>query len=97
VLIVLSMTAGMGVGLCGGGVVGLVWTFVINGRYRRALANQNQMREILDRSKRDSLTQLRAAGAELTDWNTEFKDACSGEQQARSLSILATAGHAARP
>lgn len=68
-----------------GAVVGLGWGLRLLRRARDARRLQRQAREVLDRAKADSLRQLRAASAELFDWNARFEDADKVERACAEL------------
>jgi hypothetical protein len=93
--VVLAAIAGFGgalFALFGGGI----WFLVLYLRSQTAAANQRKAQELVDRGKHDSITQLRAAGAELTDWSSAFRAADSQEPAVRAvIADLATMGQAA--
>jgi hypothetical protein len=75
-----------------------IWGFVLYRQYLASLAAQEQARAELAKWKQESLTQLRAASAEITDWGTRF-GAAHGQAQAVQafISSLDTAGHTSTP
>jgi hypothetical protein len=80
--------------LVGGGI----WFLILYTRSQSAAKLQQNVRDLLAREKHDSITQLRAAGAELTDWSGAFRAADATEPAVRTLiADLATAGNAASP
>ncbi|MGP3690418.1 hypothetical protein ACTVZO_37955 [Streptomyces sp. IBSNAI002] len=87
----------------GGGLVltllaGGIWALVITRGRREAVERQQYAQGVLDRSKADSLLQLRAAGAELVDFETRFRDADAQEPDVRAMiDGLAGAGEGSSP
>jgi hypothetical protein len=80
--------------LLGGGI----WFGVLYMRSQSALQKQQEVRNQIAKARHDSITQLRAAGAELTDWSGQFRSADSMEPAVRTLiADLATAGTAPSP
>jgi hypothetical protein len=96
-LVVLTACArvpGFLIALAAGGV----WALVLYNQSQAAAKRQQEARDFFARAKQDSITQLRGAGAELTDWSMAFREADSQEQAVRGLiGDLATAGNAASP
>ncbi|MFE2098944.1 hypothetical protein [Streptomyces sp. NPDC059468] len=79
-------------------VVALVWGLVLRNQAQTAARAQAAARELLDRAKTESLHQLRAASAELTDWYEKFTAADRTEAEVRELiATLPTAGGGASP
>jgi hypothetical protein len=79
-------------------LAGGIWTAVLYGQYQTALKNQSQAREYIQQSKQESLRQLRAAGAEITDWGSSYQQADAQETGVREMiADLANAGKAASP
>jgi hypothetical protein len=79
-------------------VVGGIFAFRLNQQYQQSLTAQAQARELLTRWKQESLTQLRAASAELTDWGSRFERADSQAEGVRAfIASLDTAGATATP
>jgi hypothetical protein len=79
-------------------LVGGVWGAVINNKVQQGRKAQEQARTVLAQAKQDSITQLRAARAELTDWATEFRRSDANETDLRTfIDGLAVAGHNANP
>jgi hypothetical protein len=75
-----------------------IWSLALYTQYQSAQANLRRHRELLAQAKADSLAQLRAAGAELTDWASDFRRADAVEAEVRvMIGDLATAGHAGTP
>ncbi|MBP1783353.1 MULTISPECIES: hypothetical protein [Micromonospora] len=93
-----SAVAGLAVGLVitvGGGVA---WGLLLRAQADSAAEKQNAARARLAAARKRSLVELRAAGAELTDWTTRFTDADSRESNVRALiADLATAGAPGSP
>jgi len=82
------------IALVGGGI----WALVVYNQAQAAAKRQAEAQELLNRARHDSITQLRAARAELTDWEHAFQSADAQEPQTRALIAgLATAVHAVRP
>ncbi|MDG4762718.1 hypothetical protein O7632_01095 [Solwaraspora sp. WMMD406] len=81
------------------GVVAVgVGAAIVYGKADAAARRQQEARELVERARHDSIVQLRAAGAELVDWNTAFREADSGEQQVRAMiADFAAAGQASAP
>ena len=97
-ILVLIVPASAGLGLLLALVVGGVWCFMIYLKYNAALEAQQTAREHLEREKKNSIGNLRAAGAELTDWTTRYKEADQVEPTTRvMIKALATAGHGPSP
>jgi hypothetical protein len=67
--------------LIGGGI----WFLVLNSRSQAAQKRQQEARALIERGKQDSIAQLRAAGAELVDWSSAFRDADTREPEVRTL------------
>ncbi|GAB7046455.1 hypothetical protein [Catenuloplanes indicus] len=79
--------------MIGGGGALFLWS-----RQRAGAKRQQEAREVLERGKYDSIRQLRAAGAELVDWNTAFRAADGREPEVRAMiADLATIGSPASP
>jgi hypothetical protein len=75
-----------------------IWSLVLYSKYQTAKANQDKFKAFIVQARTDSLAQLRGAGAELTDWATDFRRADGVEAQVRvMIGDLATAGNAATP
>ncbi|MFI5889764.1 hypothetical protein ACIA5D_06545 [Actinoplanes sp. NPDC051513] len=94
--------------ICGAGVhpaffliallVGGGWGLFLWSQAQSAAARQEEVRNLLQRAKQDSLQQLRGAGAEVVDWSNTFKQADGREPEVRALiADLARAGNAASP
>lgn len=82
---------GFVVALAGGGI----WALVIHTEYQAGLKRQEEARALIERSKLQSLQELRGANAELADWTTAFQAADRMEPQVRELiGQLSTAGNA---
>jgi hypothetical protein len=80
--------------LMGGGI----WFLVLNNKAQAAEKRQQAARAMIAQGKQDSIAQLRAAGAELVDWTTAFREADSREPEVRRLiADLAMIGNAATP
>ncbi|MEU5000824.1 hypothetical protein [Streptomyces sp. NPDC021622] len=84
-ILVLVGSIHMGFALIAALVTGGIWGLVIHNRARAAARNQEAARALLQRAKQDSLRQLRAASAELTDWQTKFRDEDAVEARCREL------------
>lgn len=98
VLVVVSICLHPGAGLLLGLVGAGIWAIVISERKKDAERKQQQARELVEGSKQDSLAQLRATGAELTDWTTAFHEADRQEEEVRTMiADLATIGQARSP
>ncbi|MDX3416742.1 hypothetical protein PV661_21080 [Streptomyces sp. MD20-1-1] len=79
-------------------VVGGVWGLVLRNGAQAAQRLQDNVRQILQQAKLESLHHLRAAAAELTDWNTKVRAADAVEPQCRELiSSLRTASQGGSP
>jgi hypothetical protein len=75
-----------------------IWSLVLWNQYRTAEETRNKFATFIGKARMDSLAQLRGAGAELTDWATEFRRADGVEAQVRGMiDYLATAGQASTP
>jgi hypothetical protein len=80
--------------LIGGGI----WFLVLMNKAQQAEKRQQAARELVAHGQRDSIAQLRAAGAELLDWSTAFRTEDSREPEVRALiADLARAGSPATP
>ncbi|MEU8732323.1 hypothetical protein ACJ7VE_22690 [Streptomyces sp. PB17] len=66
-------------------VVGGVWGLVLRNGAQAAQRLQDNARQILQQAKLESLHHLRAASAELTDWNTKQRAADAVEPRCREL------------
>jgi hypothetical protein len=85
---------GVFVALLGGGI----WALVLHNQAQAAAKQQAEARALLDRARHDSITQLRAARAELADWEHAFQTADAQEPQTRvMIARLGTAVQAATP
>lgn len=95
---VIAISVAGAAGLLVAVIVGGVWGFLIYRQYEQSLAAQEQARRELAKWKQESLTQLRAASAEITDWGARYgaAHACAEEVQS-FIAGLDTAGHAATP
>ncbi|MFG1607778.1 hypothetical protein [Actinoplanes sp. NPDC049265] len=79
-------------------LVGGGWGLFLWSRAQSAASRQAEVRQLLDRAKQDSLQQLRAAGAEVVDWTTDFQRADGRAADVRTMiADLATAGGPATP
>jgi hypothetical protein len=76
-------------------LVGAGWGFFLWNQSQAAAKRQQAVRELLGRAKQDSLQQLRAAGAEATDWWSSYQRADSRESEVRTL--IADLGRAGTP
>lgn len=85
---------GVLVALVGSGI----WAAILYSQAQAAAKRQEEARALLGRARHDSITQLRAARAELTDWEVEFQTADAHEPRTRAMiADLATAVQAATP
>lgn len=75
----------LGTALIAAGVVGGVWGFVLHHGAQAAQRLQDNVRQILQQAKLESLHHLRAASAELTDWNAKLRAADAVEPRCREL------------
>ncbi len=97
-LTVCAGTAGLVIGLVVALVGAGVCALILNSSNRAAIRRQGEARNLVAQSKADSIRQLRAAGAELTDLSTAFRAADQLEPKVRAMiAELATAGHATAP
>lgn len=95
--IVLTVCLGW-VGLLVGLVAGGIWALVLYNQSQAAVRRQQEAQAFVDRARTESLAQLRAAGAELTDWSSQFRHADGFEPRVREMiADLARAGHASQP
>lgn len=95
--IVLTMCA-HGLGLLVGLAAGAMGALVLYSQQQRAAQRQQEARDFFKLAKHDSVTQLRGAGAELTDWSRAFREADAKEADLRGLIAgLATATHGGSP
>lgn len=79
-------------------VVGGVWGLVLHNGAQAAARHQENARKILAQAKQESLHQLRAAAAELTDWNEKMHAADGVEPRCRELiTSLSTATRGSSP
>jgi len=79
-------------------LVGGGWGLFLWNQSQAAAKRQEEVRNLLERAKQDSLQQLRGAGAELVDWSQAFQRADSQESAVRALiADLARAGATATP
>ncbi|WP_405832764.1 MULTISPECIES: hypothetical protein [unclassified Streptomyces] len=98
ILLFVSMNVDPGGGLIVTLLVGGIWALVIAHGRRGALERQRYAQSVLDRSKADSLLQLRAAGAELVDYESRFRTADAEESAVREMiDGLAGAGEGNSP
>ncbi|MFI9602036.1 hypothetical protein ACIHCX_19680 [Streptomyces sp. NPDC052043] len=84
-ILVLVGAASILVALVIAAVVGGVWGFVLHNGAQAASRLQENARRVLEQAKLESLHQLRAASAELTDWNEKFRTADGVEPHCREL------------
>ena len=79
-------------------VVGGIWGFMLYRQYQQSLKAQDLARQDLARWKQESLTQLRAASAEITDWGARYGSAHAQAEEVQGfIASLDTAGHVATP
>ncbi|MFJ2780984.1 hypothetical protein [Kitasatospora sp. NPDC087315] len=79
-------------------VVGGIWGVLLYVRHRRSATALAAARKALAHSREEAFRDLRAAAAELTDWQSAFRAADAVEAEVRAmLADLATAGHARNP
>lgn len=97
VLIVFSLCSPI-IGIVGG-LIGIgVWTFAIMQQAQAGERRQQEAREFVARATQDSINQLRAVGAELTDWGGAFRAADALEPTVRTMiEDLGTIGHTGSP
>jgi len=82
------------IALVGGGI----WAAIVYNQSQAAAARQHEARALLDRARHDSIPQLRAARAELSDWEQAYLAADAQEPQTRALIAgLSTAVHTVTP
>ncbi|MET7475159.1 hypothetical protein ABZT17_12465 [Streptomyces sp. NPDC005648] len=87
-----------GFALVAAGVVGGVWGLILRNEAQTAARHQENARQILEAAKLESLHHLRAASAELTDWNAKLRGAEAVEPRCRQLiQSLATATRGGSP
>jgi hypothetical protein len=72
ILVILGMID-VAFGLVIASIVAGIWGLVIRSRFQQAEANVAQWSKTLNDAKQQSLHRLRAASAELTDWQLEFQ------------------------
>ncbi len=97
-LILVSICANIGLGLVVALVAGGIWGYLLYNQSVTAAQQQQDARNLVARARRESLTQLRAAGAEVTDWADRYTAADRLEPQVRGLiGDLGRAGHTASP
>ncbi|GAA2244694.1 hypothetical protein GCM10010430_28170 [Kitasatospora cystarginea] len=90
--------ASVGVALFGAVLVALIWGGMIYLRSEAARKAVESTRQLLERARNDSLHQLRGAAAELTDWQSAYREADQVEPATREfIASLATAVHAQSP
>ncbi|MGH4020780.1 MAG: hypothetical protein ACRDT0_16455 [Pseudonocardiaceae bacterium] len=95
---IFAMAINPAFGLIVTALVGGIWGMVLHSRYQAGLAAKASAAEMLQKQKQDSLTKLRAAGAELTDWTSRFKQADAVEPAVHAMiGSFAMAGHTATP
>ncbi len=89
-----SIAIGLTIAFVGGGI----WALVVMTQQQAAQRRQEEARGYLARAKQDSITQLRAARAELTDWEQLYRAADALEGPVRQMIMtLPTLGHAPLP
>ncbi|MGW1713063.1 hypothetical protein [Streptomyces sp. NPDC002156] len=66
-------------------LVGGVWGLILVNGAQAAHRHQDNARRILEAAKQESVHNLRAASAELTDWNAKLRTADAVEPQCREL------------
>ena len=97
-LLVLALCAGIVPALIVAVIGGGIWATVLYSQNQSAVRRQQEIRLHLERGRAQSLTQLRAAGAELVDWTTRYREADGLESRVREMiAQLATAGQAPTP
>ncbi|MET7806638.1 hypothetical protein [Micromonospora chersina] len=98
VLLVVGAMGSVGVGLLLALAGALVWGLVLKSQADTAAAEQEKARKRIAEGRKTSLSALRAAGVELTDWTSRFVAADGKEAQVKSLiADLATAGTPGSP
>jgi hypothetical protein len=79
-------------------LVGGVWGLFLYHQSQAAEKRQQDVRNLLERAKQNSLQQLRGAGAEVVDWSNSFKQADGRETAVRALiADLAKSGSPTQP
>jgi hypothetical protein len=97
-VLVMTMAMNPAFGFFFTAVIGGITALVIYSRHNGAQATVRNAEQVIDRAKADSLSQLRAAAAELTDWQTAFAAADRRESDVRELfDQLSRSGHASTP
>ena len=86
------------VGILLGLATAAAWFLVLYLRSQTAATRQQEAARFIAKAKHDSILQLRAASAEVTDWSTAFRAADSKEPAVRALiEDLSRSGAAASP
>jgi len=97
-ILVVIGSASIGYALVIAAIVGGVWGLILHNGAQAAGRLQANARQILESAKLESLHHLRAASAELTDWNGKLRAADAVEPRCRELiQSLATATQAGSP
>ncbi|GAA3297289.1 hypothetical protein [Streptomyces cinereospinus] len=79
-------------------LVGGAWGLVLNNAARAAARLRDNARQLLQQAKQESVHHLRAASAELTDWNAKFRAADAVEPRCRGfITSLTTATSGGSP
>lgn len=98
VLVVVSICLNVGAGFLLSVVGAGISAAVIAVRASDAEGKQHRARQLVEASKADSLAQLRATAAELTDWSSAYQEADGQEAAVRAMiTDLATIGQARSP
>jgi len=98
VIVITACSGNLGLGLVVGLVGGGIWAFVLFNRQQAAQQRQEEASRYLGRAKQDSIVQLRAARAELTDWHGRYSAADAVDAGVRQMiATLPSLGHAPLP
>jgi hypothetical protein len=84
-IVIIGVAAGGPGGLVFGLVVGAIWAFVLYRQYQQSLVAQQQAAQMLAHWKQESITQLRNASAEVTEWTVRFGKAHAQAQEAQAF------------
>ncbi|MGW5580232.1 hypothetical protein [Micromonospora chokoriensis] len=98
VLLVVSVVGNVGLGILVTLAAGAIWGLMLKSQADDAAAEQRKARERVAQAKKRSLVELRAAGAELSDWTSRFGAADANEANVKALiADLAMAGAPSSP
>lgn len=85
-------------GIAGGLIAAGIWALAISQQAAAAARRQEEAEQLVLRGSHESRAVLRAAGAEVTDWGSAYREADALEPKVRGMiGDLATAGHAGSP